>query len=84
MSLDDMDKFEQKEMKKIRPVKSTWHDLFVIYLPEPMRKSECGFKDKVISPFRTNTLTQTVYGRGKKLTKPKHKTKLIALESPLY
>ena len=25
MSIDDTDKFEQKEMKK-RPVKNTWHD----------------------------------------------------------
>ena len=79
-----MDNFEQKEMKKIRPVKNTWHDLFVIYLPEPVGKSVCGFKDKVIGLFMTNTLKQTVYGRGKKLIKPKHKTKLIALESPLY
>ena len=44
VSIDDMDKFEQKEMKKIR------------------------------SLFKTNTSKQTVYGRGKKLNKPKHKT----------
>ena len=49
-----------------------------------MGKSVCGFKDKVIGLFMTNTLKQTVHRRGKKLTKPKHKTKLIALESPLY
>ena len=24
MSIDDTDKFEQKEMKKIRPIKNTW------------------------------------------------------------
>ena len=43
MSTDEMDKFEQKEMKKIRAVENTWYD----------------------SPI------QTVYGRGKKLSKPK-------------
>ena len=26
VSLDDMDKFEQKEMKKIRLIKNTWYD----------------------------------------------------------
>ena len=26
VSTDDMDKFEQKEMKKIRPIKNTWYD----------------------------------------------------------
>ena len=26
VSIDDMDKFEQKEMKKIRPIKNTWYD----------------------------------------------------------
>ena len=43
MSADEMDKFEKKEMKKIRAVENTWYD----------------------SPI------QTVYGRGKKLGKPK-------------
>ena len=26
VSIDDMDKFKQKEMKKIRPIKSTWYN----------------------------------------------------------
>ena len=30
-----------------------------------------GFKDKIVSLFKTNTPQQTVYGRGKKLRKPK-------------
>ena len=30
-----------------------------------------GFKDKIVSLFNTNTPKQTVYGRGKKLSKPK-------------
>ena len=29
------------------------------------------FKDKCVSLFNTNTPKQTVYGRGKKLSKPK-------------
>ena len=26
VSIDDINKFEQKEMKKIRPIKKTWYD----------------------------------------------------------
>ena len=71
VSIDDMYKFEQKEMKKIKPIKNTWHDWLINYIPKPMRKSLGGLKDKVISLFKTNTPKQTVYGRGKKLSKPK-------------
>ena len=42
VSIDDMDKFEQKEMKKIRPVKNTWYDFLINYIPEPTRKSVGG------------------------------------------
>ena len=38
-----------------------------------MRKKVGGFKDKVISLFKTNTSKQTVYGRGKKINKSKTK-----------
>ena len=71
VSVDDMDNFEQKEMKKIRPIKNTWYDWLINYIPELVRKSVGGFKDKIISLFKTNTPKQTVYGRGKKLSKPK-------------
>ena len=71
VSIDDMDKFEQNEMKKIRPVKNTWYDFLIRYTPEPTRKSVGGFKYKIVSLFKTNTPKQTVYGRGKKLSKPK-------------
>ena len=47
-------KFEQKEMKKIRPVKNTSYDWLINFIPEPIRKSVCGFKDKVISFFKKN------------------------------
>ena len=66
-----MDKFEQKEMKKKRPVKDTWQDWLINYTPEPIRKSESDFKDQVVSIFKTNIPKQTMYGRGKKLSKPK-------------
>ena len=41
----------------------------VNYIPEPIRKSVGGFKDKIINLFKTNTFKQTEYGRGKKLSK---------------
>ena len=55
VSLDDMDKFEQKEMKKIRPIKNTWYDWLINYIPEATRKSVVGFKDKLNSLFKANT-----------------------------
>ena len=55
VSIDNMDKFEQKEMKKIRLIKNTWYDWLINYIPEPIRKSAGGFKDKIISIFKTNT-----------------------------
>ena len=33
-----MGKFEQKEMKKIRPIKIAWYDLLINYIPEPIKK----------------------------------------------
>ena len=71
-----MDKFEQKEMKKIRPIKNTWYDWLIKYILEPIRKSIGDFKDKVISLLKINTLKQTVSGRGKKLSKPKTQNKI--------
>ena len=55
VSIDNMDKFEQKEMKKIRLIKNTWYDWLINYIPEPISKSVGGFKDKIISIFKTNT-----------------------------
>ena len=48
MSLDDMGKFEEKEMKKVRSFKKTWHDWLINYISESIRKSVGWFKDKVI------------------------------------
>ena len=47
-------------MKKIRPIKSTWYDWLINYVPEPMRKSVGGYKYKVISLFKTNILRQEI------------------------
>ena len=66
VSVDNMDKFEQKAMKKIRPIKNTWYDWLINYIPDPIRTSEDGFKYKTLSLFKTNTPKQTVYGRRKK------------------
>ena len=50
-----MDKFKQKEMKRIRPTKNTWYDWLINFIPEAIRKSVGGFKDKTASLFKTNT-----------------------------
>ena len=62
---------KKKEMKKIRPIKNTWCDWLTNYIPKPVSKSVDGFKDKLLSLFKTNTPKQTVYGRGQKLGKPR-------------
>ena len=69
--IDDMDKFEQNQMNRIRPIKNTWYHWLINYIHEPIRKSVSGLKDKIVNLFKTNTPKQTVYGRGKKLSKPK-------------
>ena len=52
-------------------MKNTWYDWLINYILEPFRKGLGGFKDKIVSLFKTNTPKQTVYGRGKELWKPK-------------
>ena len=44
-SIEDMDKFQEKEMKKIMPIKNTWYDELINYIPHPTRKNVGGFKD---------------------------------------
>ena len=43
-----MDRFEQKELKKIRPIKNTWYDWLINYVPEPIRRSVGGFKNNLL------------------------------------
>ena len=68
VSIDDMVKIDKKEMKKIRPFRNIWYDWFIDYIHEAISKNVAGFKDEIISFFRTNTPKQNVYGRGKKLS----------------
>ena len=37
VSIDDMDRFEDEEMKKIRPIKNTWFDWLINFIPKPIR-----------------------------------------------
>ena len=71
VSIDDIDKFEQNEMKKKRPIKNTWYDWLFNYIREPIRKSVVAFKDKIICLFKTSTPKQTKYVRGNTLGKAK-------------
>ena len=80
--MDDMDKFEQKEMKKIKPVKNSWYDWLINYIPKPITKIVGGFKDKIVSLFNTNTPKKTAYGRGKKVSKPKAQNKINSIRNP--
>ena len=51
------------------------YDWLVNYIPKPIRKVVGGIKGKVVSIFKINTLKdygkETVYGRSKKVRKPK-------------
>ena len=67
VSTDYMNKFEEEKMKKKRTIKDTWYDWLINFIPEPIRKSESGFKDKVVSLFKINAPKQTLSERGKKL-----------------
>ena len=62
--IDDMDKFEEKEIQKSRPIKNTWHDWLTNYVPDPIRKRIGSFKDKIVGLFKTKTSKQAVYERG--------------------
>ena len=55
MSIENIDKLEQREMKIIKSFKNTWYDWLINYILEPIRKSVTGFKNNVISLFKTNT-----------------------------
>ena len=46
-------------------MKNTWYDWLINYILEPFRKGLGGFKDKIVSLFKTNTPKQTVYGAEK-------------------
>ena len=77
-----MDRFEEKEMKKLRLIKKNWYNGLINYIPEPLTKIVGGFKNKVVSPFNTNTPKQTMYGREKKINKPKTQNKINSIRNP--
>ena len=37
--IENMDRLEDEEIKKLRPVKNTWYDWLINYIPKPIRKS---------------------------------------------
>ena len=41
-------------MNKIKPIKNTWYDWLINYIPQLVRKSVGSFKDKNVSLFNTN------------------------------
>ena len=62
---------KKKELKKLTSIKSIWYDWWINYTTKPLIKNVSVLKDKVMSLYKTNTPKQTVYGRGKKLSKPR-------------
>ena len=50
-------------MRKIRPNKNTWYNWLINYIPESIRKSARGSKDKIASLFKANPPKQTVQER---------------------
>ena len=34
VSIDDKDNFEENQMSRIRPIKNTWYDCLINYIPE--------------------------------------------------
>ena len=41
-----MNRFEEEEIKIIRPIRNAWYDSLINYLPKPTRKSVSVLKDK--------------------------------------
>ena len=56
-----MNRFGKKEMKKIRPIKSTCYESLINYIPEHIRKSVNGFKDKIVNLRERKETKQTKY-----------------------
>ena len=69
-----MDTFGKKEMKKMRPIKNSWYDRLINYIPEPIAKIVGGFKDKIVSLFITNTPKKSVYKKKNEKKTKKKKT----------
>ena len=66
-----MERFEEEKIKTVRPIKNTWNDWLINYIPIPIRNSVSVSKDIFMNLFKVNTPKQTFYGREKKLSKPR-------------
>ena len=62
-------------MKKVWPAKNTWQDCLINYIPERIRKSVGGFKDKIVSLFKTHLNKLCVGEETKSKAKEKQNTK---------
>ena len=51
-----MDIFEEEEMKKMRPIKNTWYNLVINFIPRPIRKSASVLKGKVLNLYKRKHL----------------------------
>ena len=69
-------------MKKIRPITNTWYDSLINYIPEPIRKSLGGFKDKIVSLFKRNTTKKNRVWDRKNLSKPNMQNKINNPRNP--
>ena len=68
-----MDRIKKKRNEEIKTNEeiNTWCDWLTNYILKSIRKSVDGFKNKLLSLYKTNTPRQTVYGREQKLSKPR-------------
>ena len=75
ISINDMNKFEKKELTKKRTfTKNTWYDCYDWlnnYIPEPIQKTRGRVKDQIMSPFKSKHYSKpepikVVCGSGKK------------------
>ena len=71
--IEDMDRFEEEEMKNIRPIKNTWFDLLINYIFKPIILS--ALKDIFTGFFKTNTHKKLLWERTE--TKQSKKSKIL-------
>ena len=62
--IEDMVRFEEEEMKKIRPIINTWYDQLSNYILNPIRKSVSLLKDKFIRVFLGQICLNKLFLRG--------------------
>ena len=71
--IEDMDRFEEEEMKNIGPIKNTWFDLLINYIFKPINLS--ALKDIFTGFFKTNTHKKLLWERTE--TKQSKKNKIL-------